>query len=148
MHRFTFRGSIVLAAITSLAFLSQTNAQPNFNLDNVQLSASTTLPLPSPSETPFPTPVVLLSPPAVTPLPPVLATTSNPSAQATTSAATASGICATPLEFLQCRDNVGTFLAAVQVGIDLAHLVPHDNIFKVFFIRNLHCFYFCFRQRG
>ncbi|KAL4518070.1 hypothetical protein Ndes2526A_g01476 [Nannochloris sp. 'desiccata'] len=89
MHAFNLRGSILLAAVALLYI-------PHHSFCSLQ--------------TP---PVDAVPPPTVTgPItqPPLL---NSVPAQAAT---TAAGVCATPLEFLQCRDNVGTFLAAMQAA--------------------------------
>ena len=134
MHCFTLRSqhrSIITSALVLLFISQHVNAQQNLNIDKVQVSASTTLPtydktLPIVSVQPSVPPPVTVAPtvpppPVVTgPItqPPLLASVPVPPPQATAAATAAEtpGICATPLEFLQCRDNASTFLAAMQVS--------------------------------
>jgi len=112
MHALNLRGSILLAAVAWLYIPHHVNAQQNFNVDKVQFSSSTTLP-----------PATVVTPPAEL-TPPAETQTTQPilleSAPAQASAAETqpiANICATPLEFLQRRNNVGTFLAAMQVEL-------------------------------
>jgi hypothetical protein len=128
MHALNLRGSLLFAAVALLYISHHVHAQQNFNLVDVRFSGSTTLPtykpLPSPTAPTSPPnllpttpPVDAVPPPGTGPItqPPLLS--SVPAQAAAAAATTAAGVCATPLEFLQCRDNVGTFLAAMQVAI-------------------------------
>lgn len=133
MQYFTLRGQccpIILSALLLLSISLHVNAQPNISHEKGQILAFTThkrlpaptvpaLPSPPPPLTVVPiTPPVNVAPPPMT-QPPLLASTPIAPPQGAAAAAatgTAAGICATPLEFLQCRDNVGTFLAAMQVS--------------------------------
>jgi hypothetical protein len=121
MHSFNLYRSLLLAAVTLLVISHSVNAQQNFNLNKVQFSSSASLPthttVPTPVTVPSSAPPVILVPvpaPVTNPTSPLLASVPTPSPQATTQA-TGTGTCATPLECLQCRDNVRTFLSAMQV---------------------------------
>ena len=99
----------LLAALFLLSIIQHVIAQANFNLDKVDFSSSTTFPsvrIPAPQPLP---------PPQPAPIPVPAPTTTSPLVTQETANTAASNICATPFEFLQCRDNVGTFLSAMQV---------------------------------
>jgi hypothetical protein len=135
MHGCNSHHSFLLTALALLSISQLVNAQQNFNLDKVKISSSATLPthktIVTPSTPPPPplTVVVPTTPPpptVTTPTPPPLLA-SVPQGQATTAAA--EGVCATPLEFLQRRQNVGTFLAAMQVSTEELHLYNSRDSF-------------------